>query len=578
MLKVDKGVAAGEIAIEKPEGSVVVQVVGDREAGVAIATRPRVFSLAPGAKPEDLAGPPPAGWKEYTPSSKTFTVWLPEKPDRQSEERRAVTVAGESCTANGVTGKTADGLVYRAEVVEIPPAVGRLGFRLHEAVRTTLKAETKGRITEATDAQLGNLGGAEYRIESGSEITRVRVYVSGQRIYVARVVGTADQVAAAEAETILVSFRRPGDVAAKRPDPPPSTVPTPKDGGSGKEPTIIAGGNAQRFKDVSPDAGLLIGLEIGVGKFGNEDVIKAVRPIYRVGADEKLGEQRGTQLGRVTTIKAKAGYAVGAITYKFGLNFDGCSLTFMKVVDGKLDPKDSYESEWVGWNGNKQPGKIEGDGKPAVGIVGRANAKDVTGLGLLFKGQEGFDPGQPSDPKGIAGKEPKVIGVGKEPYILGSIEHDPKFKTIGPDGAILIGVEVRFAKFGNTDIARALRPIYLVNGKEEFGKQFGADLSGSVTLKAKDGYAVGGVTGPPGWWCNGFSLTFMKVKADGTLDPKDSYESEWAGFNGQSEVFRVMSDGPPVVGIVGKIVGRETTAFGLLYKGQEDFDPNPKKK
>jgi hypothetical protein len=43
-------------------------------------------------------------------------------------------------------------------------------------------------------------------------------------------------------------------------------------------------------------------------------------------------------------------------------------------------------------------------------------------------------------------------------------------------------------------------------------------------------------------------------------------------------VFRVTSDGRPAVGIVGKIVGTETTAFGLLFKGQEDFDPKARKK
>jgi hypothetical protein len=272
-------------------------------------------------------------------------------------------------------------------------------------------------------------------------------------------------------------------------------------------------------------------------------------------------------------VKAKAGYAVGAITAKHGLALEGCSLTFMKVVDGKLDPKDAYESDWVGYVGTKRPGKLGGDGTPVIGIVGRAGDRDLNGLGLLFKGQEGFDPGRP--PAAVAGKD-KIIGVEKEPFILGSIANDPKFKTVGPTGAILVGVEVRFGKFGATPIARAVRPIYRVNGKEEFGEQFGKDLTGSVTLQAKEGYAVGGVTGRAGWWCNGFSLTFMKVKPDGTLDPKDSYESEWVGSTGNEEVHRVMSDGPPVVGIVGKIVGTETTAFGLLFKGQEDFDPKKK--
>ena len=42
---------------------------------------------------------------------------------------------------------------------------------------------------------------------------------------------------------------------------------------------------------------------------------------------------------------------------------------------------------------------------------------------------------------------------GKSPTILGSV-HDPKFKTVGPTGAILIGLEAKFTKFGNRDIVR----------------------------------------------------------------------------------------------------------------------------
>ena len=44
-----------------------------------------------------------------------------------------------------------------------------------------------------------------------------------------------------------------------------------------------------------------------------------------------------------------------------------------------------------------------------------------------------------------------------------------------------------------------------------------------------------------------------------TLDPKDSYESEWVGWNGPMSMLRTSGDGTPVVGLVGKIVGTETT-------------------
>src|SRR5262249_46016995 len=152
----------------------------------------------------------------------------------------------------------------------------------------------------------------------------------------------------------------------------------------------------------------------------------------------------------------------------------------------------------------------------------------------------------------------------KVPTILGTIEHDPKFKTVGPPGAILIGVEAHFEPFADRVIVRGVRPIYRVSGKEEFGEQFGNDLSNSFTLKARDGYAVGGITGKAAWWCNGFSLTFMKVNPDGSLNPADAYESPWAGYNGPSAVVKVMSGGAPAIGIVGKIVGNKTTALGLL--------------
>ena len=64
-------------------------------------------------------------------------------------------------------------------------------------------------------------------------------------------------------------------------------------------------------------------------------------------------------------------------------------ITFMKVVDGnKLDPKDSYDSEYVGSDEKKALTKLGGDGTPVVGITGKANDKDLTGFGIVLIGQE----------------------------------------------------------------------------------------------------------------------------------------------------------------------------------------------
>ena len=155
-------------------------------------------------------------------------------------------------------------------------------------------------------------------------------------------------------------------------------------------PRIAGGVFDSEFRDHAPADGLLVGLHVGLGKFVNNDVVKAIRPIYRAGDKDTNGAPYGTST-TVVKVLAKPGYAVGALSLKTGLGIDGLSVTFMKIVDGKLDPKDSYESEWIGTDEKKAASKL-GDGTPVIGLAGRANDKDMTGLGLLFKGQEGFEP------------------------------------------------------------------------------------------------------------------------------------------------------------------------------------------
>jgi len=60
-------------------------------------------------------------------------------------------------------------------------------------------------------------------------------------------------------------------------------------------------------------------------------------------------------------------------------------VTFMKVLGDHVDPLDSYESEYLGGPGGGGPDKLGGDGKMVVGIVGKRNDKEVTGLGLVIK-------------------------------------------------------------------------------------------------------------------------------------------------------------------------------------------------
>jgi len=330
-------------------------------------------------------------------------------------------------------------------------------------------------------------------------------------------------------------------------------------------PTIAGGGQATAFRDLAPDKGFLIGLELGLVKDENEEFIKAVRPIYRVGDKEQFGKQFGTHPSHPTIIKAKKGYVVGAITYRLGLNFDGCSLLFMKFENGKLDPIDCYESEWVGYVGKKIPCTIGGDGMPVVGIAGRGSEKEVNGLGLVFQGQEGFN---------LDSLNLKKDSISKDLRILGAAAN-PEFKDMTPEGGLLVGFEIGFGKFNKIEMIRSVRPIYRVGSKEVLGEQHGTQLNNLVTLKAKAGYAVGGIAVRHGLGFDGMSLTFMKI-LDGKLDPKDSYESEYVGTTENKVPTKLGGSGTPVIGIIGKSNDRDMTGMGLLFKGQEGYEPKKK--
>lgn len=318
-------------------------------------------------------------------------------------------------------------------------------------------------------------------------------------------------------------------------------------------PKIIGGGSSPRFKDLSPEGGLLIGLELGIGRYNGDDVIQAGRAIYRVGGREVLGAPRGTSAARrVVTLRAREGYAVGAITCKHGANFDGCSLTFMRVAAGRLDPRDRYESEWAGYDGPKQPVRLGGDGAPVVGLVGRATDTQMFGLGPLFKGQEAWDVG------------PAEAVFGATEVVLGA-KSGPAFRDEAPPGGLLIGLDVWCSVSANSEVLDGVRPIYRTGDRHTFGELRGRAAPRAYRAVARPGYAVGGLSAKVGAGPDSFVVVFMRVKGD-RLDPNDAYQSGRFGGPGGNSHPVLGGDGTPVTGIVGRVDGRsKLSGLGLAF-------------
>jgi serine/threonine protein kinase len=139
---------------------------------------------------------------------------------------------------------------------------------------------------------------------------------------------------------------------------------------------------ADEFTDVPPKGALLIGFDVGLGKFTTNDVIHSLRPIYLTDDGEVKGAWRGTRTERVVTVKAKPGYAVAGITLETHLLIDGLRITFMRIEKNRLKREDSYDSEWVADGRNGTPLSLNGD--LVIGICGRSGPDKICALGLVF--------------------------------------------------------------------------------------------------------------------------------------------------------------------------------------------------
>lgn len=203
------------------------------------------------------------------------------------------------------------------------------------------------------------------------------------------------------------------------PPPPPNKDPNPgqNPGGATKLVGFMIGDD---FRDTAPEGGLLVGLEVGLGLFFKNECPRSIRPIYRVGTTESLGAQHATEAKRVVKLLAKPGYAVGAVNIKAGQFLDGMSITFMKVKDGKLDPGDAYDSEWIGGGNPPPPTRLGGTGAPVVGIIGKTNKTSLLALGLVLQ----------------AGKDGPVAGNGPDPMPGGAIANPAPNQFFNGDVAL----------------------------------------------------------------------------------------------------------------------------------------------
>jgi hypothetical protein len=147
---------------------------------------------------------------------------------------------------------------------------------------------------------------------------------------------------------------------------------------------IVGATNDPTFRDQAPPGGVLIGFDVGLAEAFGVELVRAIQPRYLTPQGEVKGRKFGTDFRKTVSVKAKPGYAVGGLNIKAGLVVNGFSVRFMRNKGDALDPADAYSSEWIGdQTGGNGPIPLGGDGAPIIGIIGRRNARECNGLGLL---------------------------------------------------------------------------------------------------------------------------------------------------------------------------------------------------
>ncbi len=158
-------------------------------------------------------------------------------------------------------------------------------------------------------------------------------------------------------------------------------------------------GNSKGDFTESPNTpGVLIGFDLGVGKYFDNEVVYALRAVFRTANGDEVLKDHGlfrdkltpkgktlkTRVQRLVHIKAPAGYAVGAVTVRSGLMINGFSATFMRMKNGRLDPLDAVESDWIGDRKGGGETTVGDDGAPVAGIAGSQDEEHISALGLIF--------------------------------------------------------------------------------------------------------------------------------------------------------------------------------------------------
>lgn len=139
------------------------------------------------------------------------------------------------------------------------------------------------------------------------------------------------------------------------------------------------------IREVPGEGGILVGFELFLNPDGTDkETVSALRPIFRKEAGTKDGEYYGnSRVEGSFRLVGNPNYAIGRLMVRHnGTSVRGIKVRFDRVRGLTLDPKDSYETAWIGEGGESDPVAIDTNGRLPVGVYGR-QGRGIEGIGLV---------------------------------------------------------------------------------------------------------------------------------------------------------------------------------------------------
>lgn len=149
-------------------------------------------------------------------------------------------------------------------------------------------------------------------------------------------------------------------------------APVARPGTPGRPTETLGGAGGSPFSRTSPNGAPVVGVRYRLGSWGGQERVGQLEPLFT------------TVAAQDDVILARDGYALGALQVDADEYVDAVALVFMRLTpDGRLDPGDSYTSEWIGTPTGSDPRTLGDGSAKVIGIAGRGAAVlDAVGLVL----------------------------------------------------------------------------------------------------------------------------------------------------------------------------------------------------